>query len=774
MTDLHSTNGTRLNDQQLTPGVPMNLRHQDILRIGQERFGISVSFTFRHPAAAPPPVSGFDTLISTTQLLRLHRLTIGRAANSDIVLDSPAVAATHAILERAGDDLAIIRAAEGVEAILVNGREMRRAALAAGDQVQIGPHLFIYDGTALTQYDSQGFRLDVIGMSKEVQTKQGKVRILDDIHFTVMPRELVALVGGSGAGKSTLLDALNGFRPAQGQVLLNGRDLYEHYDSFRQQIGYVPQSDILPGKLRVEEALRYAAQLRLPADTTPAEREQRITAALETVDLDSPRLRQTRIEQLSGGQRKRVSIAAELLADPKLFFLDEPGSGLDPGLEKKLMYTLRRMADEGRTIIVITHATANIVQVDHVGFLSQGKLVFFGPPLAAQEFFGVPDFADIYGQIDNQGEKWQQAFTAGSAAHEEYVRGRQQSRPAMQGETAGKTRRPSLRDTWRQLTTLSRRMTRLILSDRVAFFMALVVMPLVGLLQLGAAEAQAPTGDPGIVGRAAEAAATLTESYTPFRDAHSLLGTMAILAFLAGAFGGSQELLKERSIYLRERMVRLQLLPYLGSKFLVFGGFALLQCLLYLIILSLKVDLPANGQIFIGFLEIFITLWLTMMVGTATGLLISAVSNTPTLALYLVLIMVFFQYIFGGVLYDLRGESIEVLSYGAAARWGTLAMGTTTDVVEVAESTVICTPAVEPDLSALVIDPTTGAPDPASLKLRETEGTMCVNRPVSATDLPLPYAQDEASLLRFWGSQTLIGVLLALGTVLAVRRLDKI
>src|SRR5690606_33425338 len=120
--------------------------------------------------------------------------------------------------------------------------------------------------------------------------------------------------------------------------------LYEHYDSFRQQIGYVPQSDILPGKLRVEEALRYAAQLRLPADTTPAEREQRITAALETVDLDSPRLRQTRIEQLSGGQRKRVSIAAELLADPKLFFLDEPGSGLDPGLEKKLMYTLRRMA----------------------------------------------------------------------------------------------------------------------------------------------------------------------------------------------------------------------------------------------------------------------------------------------------------------------------------------------------------------------------------------------------------------------------------------------
>src|SRR5690606_25179606 len=136
-----------------------------------------------------------------------------------------------------------------------------------------------------------------------------------DISLTILPREFVALVGGSGAGKSTLLDALNGFRPANGQVLINGRNLYTHYGEFRAQIGYVPQYDILPTTLTVETALRYAAQLRLPADVTTAEREARITQALETVEMNDERTRQTRIGRLSGGQRKRVSIAAELLAD---------------------------------------------------------------------------------------------------------------------------------------------------------------------------------------------------------------------------------------------------------------------------------------------------------------------------------------------------------------------------------------------------------------------------------------------------------------------------
>jgi len=143
--------------------------------------------------------------------------------------------------------------------------------------------------------------------------------------------------------------------------------------------------------------------LRLPPDTTSAEIEKRIDAVLEEVEMIAQK--EQVINSLSGGQRKRVSIASELLAEPRLFFLDEPTSGLDPGLEKKMMYTLRRMADAGRTIILVTHATANISQCDHVCFLSQGRMMYYGPPGESFDFFGVrsDDFSDIYDELDSSG-----------------------------------------------------------------------------------------------------------------------------------------------------------------------------------------------------------------------------------------------------------------------------------------------------------------------------------------------------------------------------------
>lgn len=774
--DLNSSNGTRLNNRGLSANVPAPLHDGDIIRIGEERFGVSVGFTFRDPSEPHAPLDGFGASLSTTQLLKVEQLSIGRAPDNDIVLDSPTVSRVHAYVEHFGEGEHLIRVAGDAAAIWVNDAPTRRARLHAGDQVQIGPHLFTFDGKALTQFDSQGFRLDVVGVHKEVKTKNGPLRILDDVSMTVMPREFVALVGGSGAGKSTLLDALNGFRPAQGQVLVNGRDLYANYDSFRRQLGYVPQHDILPTTLKVEEALHFAARLRLPADVGAEERERRIADALETVDMNSQRIRQTRIDKLSGGQRKRVSIAAELIADPKLFFLDEPGSGLDPGLEKKLMYTLRKMADEGRTIILITHATANILQADHVGLLSQGRLVYFGPPRAAQEFFVVDDFADIYEKIEHNGVEWRQVFTQSKpAAYHEYVLKRQQKRSSAlpEGQTTPQAG-PAPTRALRQLLTLSQRMFRLTLSDPIAFFVALLVMPLVGVLQGAASETFEFIGDPAILQNASLAAEQLTSNYLPAISAQTFAFGMSILAFLVGAFGGSQELLKERSVYLRERMINLQLLPYLGSKFLVFGAFALVQVALYLLILSLQVELPANGVLFKGFLELTITLWLTVMVGVATGLFISAVSANATMAVYLVLVVVFFQYIFGGAIHNLRDKPIEFQSYIASTRWATLAMGTTVGILEQAEATIVCGNELELDAANVVVDPATGAIDPASLSLRETDRPACSNRAVSAGELFLPYGNSSGDLLRFWGAQTMLGLVFALGALLVVKRLDRI
>jgi ABC-type multidrug transport system ATPase subunit len=197
------------------------------------------------------------------------------------------------------------------------------------------------------------------------------------------------------------MNALSGYAQATGgHVFINGDDYYRNFDAYRTVLGYVPQDDIIHRTLPVDRALGYAAQLRLPADTAAPEIAQRIARVLDDVEMTPHR--DKLVENLSGGQRKRVSIGSELLADPSLFFLDEPTSGLDPGLEKKMMYTLRRLADSGRTVVLVTHATANISQCDHVAFMSDGRLVYFGPPAEALQFFNVSsgDFADIYTKLE--------------------------------------------------------------------------------------------------------------------------------------------------------------------------------------------------------------------------------------------------------------------------------------------------------------------------------------------------------------------------------------
>ncbi|MCZ7674259.1 MAG: ABC transporter ATP-binding protein [Chloroflexi bacterium] len=241
------------------------------------------------------------------------------------------------------------------------------------------------DATNLTRIVSIG------GLTQKLSGGSTQRIILDDVTLSIHPREFVALVGGSGAGKSTLMKAMSGFTPANsGQVLVNGDDLYANFGAYRSILGYVPQDDIIHGQLTVYSALNYAAQLRLP-DAPPAEIETRIQRVIQEVELVGHEEKQ--VQSLSGGQRKRVSIAVELLAEPGLFFLDEPTSGLDPGLEKKMMYTMRQLADNGRTIILVTHATANIDQCTQVAFMSEGgKLAYFGPPKDALVFFQATDF----------------------------------------------------------------------------------------------------------------------------------------------------------------------------------------------------------------------------------------------------------------------------------------------------------------------------------------------------------------------------------------------
>jgi ABC-type multidrug transport system ATPase subunit/pSer/pThr/pTyr-binding forkhead associated (FHA) protein len=353
--------------------------------------------------------------------------SIGRGQENALVLDDPACSGQHAQLMRVGDawSLRDLGAANGT---FLNGARVAEALLSVGDRVLCGNTALTYDGRRLISDDARGASIQVRDVTVVGERQQ---RLLDAISFVVWPGSFVSILGASGTGKSTLVNAMTGTRPVRsGDVLLNGLDVVHHRDAFRHAIGYVPQDDIVHPELTVLAALRYAARLRLPRDTSPSEAEHRIDAVLRDVGLAERR--HAPIWRLSGGQRKRVSIAVEIIMRPPLLILDEPTSGLDPGLDRQMMTLLKGFASDGQTVLAVTHAVANIDLCDAVIFLADGgRLAFFGAPSEAREYFGTGDFAAIYYAVGNEHDpEWWQARFLGSPWHTSNIEARLPPSPA--------------------------------------------------------------------------------------------------------------------------------------------------------------------------------------------------------------------------------------------------------------------------------------------------------------------------------------------------------
>jgi ABC-type multidrug transport system ATPase subunit len=621
-------------------------------------------------------------------------LTIGRDPG-DIQLASPQVSRRHAQVERtpAGDLLRDLGSTNGV---FVNGRRVAEHLLAPGDVIQIGAFKLAYDGQALTQLGERGaLRLEALSLRRTV-VRNGRARtILRDVSLAIAPREFVSLVGPSGAGKTTLLDALSGQAPASaGRVLVNGDDLYASFAAYRAAFGYVPQDATLHGRLPAERALRYTAELRLPADSAGDEIEARVRAVLADVGMAGVGARP--IDALSGGQRKRISIAAELLADPALFFLDEPAAGLDPGLEQRLMQTLRDLADSGRTVVLVTHATANIMLCDQVAFLAGGRLIFFGPPADAPAFFGLPpgDFAGIYTRLDGsadardpqglafarrmlprelaalQAERpanargpslaqlWELRFQA-SPYYQRYVAGRladaERAQPA-----AGPPLAARPRSALRQLWVLVRRYADVTVQDRRNLALLLAQAPAIGLLIALVARADAFVG---------------SSAYG--NEAKKVLFMLATVAVWFGVINAAREIAKEAPIVRRERRAGLRLAPYLLSKVCVLAVLVLLQSAALLACVALRVRFPAQGLMLPFAAEIYITTALTGLAGLALGLAISSAAGTPDRATSLVPLALVPQILFAGLIFSLgSGLTLQrVLSWFTLSRWAMDAYG---------------------------------------------------------------------------------------------------
>jgi ABC-type multidrug transport system ATPase subunit len=337
-------------------------------------------------------------------------------------LPHPTVSRYHAALERVGDRLRL-GDLNSVNGVFVAGQRISEpVAVQENERIGIGPFLFSLAGGIIYSLDSsQRIRLEARHLEKVVRLSKGERRkLLDDINLVVEPGEFISLLGPSGSGKSTLMDCLNGRRPATGGcVLANGEDFYRHFKSFCQSLGYVPQRDIVHTQLTVYRALYFTARLRLPDDTSSAELEARVEEVLRAMEL-APH-RHTLIANLSGGQIKRVSLGAELIARPCMLYIDEATSGLDAGTEARMMRLFRQLADEGKSVICITHNVDNVDRCNLVLILSRGKLVFLGPPGEAVVYFRVSRISEIYDRlIEKEPQGWEKEFAA-TSLYQEFV-----------------------------------------------------------------------------------------------------------------------------------------------------------------------------------------------------------------------------------------------------------------------------------------------------------------------------------------------------------------
>jgi ABC-type multidrug transport system ATPase subunit len=353
------------------------------------------------------PVATFDS----TGTIR-----IGRDEANDIVLRDFWVSRKHAEIRRIGADYHLVDLASS-NGLHHNGRRVPRAMLAAGDLFTIGRHEFLFDGKHLFQHDDQG-PTSIIADDLTVQI--GKAVLLDDVSFALRHGTLLGIVGPSGCGKSTLLKTMTGFRPAsQGKMLYDNKDLYQHYSELRYRIGLVPQDDVLHRQLTVRRALRFAAALRFSHDVPRKQRSHRVNEVLDLLGLTN-RAKQ-RIDTLSGGQRKRTSVALELLTEPSLLALDEPTSGLDPALDKEVMRELRLLADRGRTVVVVTHSVLHLDLCDYVLVMCLGgRMGYFGPPDELLSFFDAEDYADVFDKVTNDAARWAQRYR-NSEVYRKYV-----------------------------------------------------------------------------------------------------------------------------------------------------------------------------------------------------------------------------------------------------------------------------------------------------------------------------------------------------------------
>ncbi|OCB54765.1 ABC transporter ATP-binding protein [Mycobacterium malmoense] len=627
----------------------------------------SAPHTQMSPAAvAPPEASNLATKVFQALLPSrpgaspkpAGAQTIGRATDNDIIVRDVLASRHHAFLLQTplGTE---IRDAHSANGTFVNGVRVGSAVLTEGDVVTIGNVDLIYTRGTLVRRGEAATRTGGLEVNGVHFTAEGK-ELIDNISLTCRPGTLTAVIGGSGAGKTTLVRMIAGYtHPSRGSVTFEGHDIHNEYAVLRSRIGMVPQDDVVHHQLTVNQALGYAAELRLPPDTSTQDRAQIVVQVIEELDLTKNA--NTRVDKLSGGQRKRASVALELLTGPSLLILDEPTTGLDPALDRQVMLMLRRLADAGRTVLVVTHSVSYLDVCDQLLLIAPGgKTAFGGPPDQVETAMGTKNWADIFAKVGADPDEANRRFLAANKSP---------SIVASPSSPAADLGEPVHTDVLRQMSTIARRQVRLVVSDRgYSVFLALLPF-LIGVLSL---TVRGKTG----LGIA-----------DPRGNNPDQPGQILVMLNVGAIFMGSaltiRDLVGERPIFQREQAVGLSTKAYLGAKVVVFCGFAIVQAAIATLITVVGWGAPPTDGVLLGnvSLELFVTVAATCVASAILGLALSAVAQSQDQIMPLLVVSIMSQLVFsGGMIWVTDRIVLDQLSWATPARWGYAASASTINI----------------------------------------------------------------------------------------------
>jgi ABC-type multidrug transport system ATPase subunit len=584
---------------------------------------------------------------------------IGRSLDNDVVVHDVLASRHHAFLTATpvGTE---IRDAHSINGTFVNGIRVGSAVLAEGDVVTIGNVDLVFTGGVLVRRQEVAARTGGLEV-REVNFGIGEKNLLERVSLTARPGTLTAIIGGSGAGKTTLSRLIAGYAtPTSGSVTFEGHDIHTEYGSLRTRIGMVPQDDVVHRQLTVNQALGYAAELRLPPDTSRADRERVVAQVLDELGLTQHA--DTRVDKLSGGQRKRASVALELLTGPSLLILDEPTSGLDPALDLQLMSMLRQLADAGRVVLVVTHSLTYLDVCDQVLLMAPGgKTAYLGPPDQIGGAMGTTNWAQIFAKVGADPDEANRRFLA-------------QNKPPPPVESApadlGAPAHTSVRH---QFSTIARRQVRLVVSDR-AYFVFLALLPFV----LGALSLTVP-GNTGF-------GIAQPTSGTP-DEAAQILTLMSVAAVFMGTALTIRDLIGERAIFRREQAVGLSTGAYLAAKLMVFCAFANVQAAIVTAIVLVGKGAPTQPAVLLGSsrfaasFELFATIAAMCVAAAVLGLVLSSLARSSEQIMPLLVVSLMLQLVLAGGMVPVTGRIfLDQLSWLLPSRWGYAASASTVDV----------------------------------------------------------------------------------------------